>query len=150
MDKILDPAVKSNGQVIESFYGLYSIYKILFNLLNDIKFGYGWRESTNTNAKLLKIHLQNLHAKETNIIAHGVGDFIAHWCITKIYTPKLNHKKFITLGTPFKSSIQAMGAILGVDDGGLQIISSLPQMHRLANGQHIFSIKELEFFKSYY
>jgi len=156
LNKLLDPAVKANGQIIEQFYDLYPLYKTLIDLFTSwgfqrgtggiIEFGYDWRQSNKVNAQLLNVQLQSIVLANTNvefiIIAHGMGGLVADWCINKVNTPNLNAKikKFITLGTPFQGSNDALGAILGV---GEELGMNSAQIQKLANGEHVFAMGEL-------
>ncbi len=159
LNKLLDPAAAAaaaNGQIIKQFYDLYPLYKTLMDLFASwgfqrgdtsgiIEFGYDWRQSNKVSAQLLNVQLQSvavLRNVEFIIIAHGMGGLVADWCINKVNAPDLNAKikKFITLGTPFQGSNDALGAILGV---GEALGMNSAQVQKLANGEHVFALGEL-------
>lgn len=94
-------------------------YKRLENKLNqhfDVveEFIYDWRENNLNHSNLLKNKIELMNVEEVHIVAHSMGGIIAKICINEHKDTEAIKKitKLITLGTPWKGSMESVKTLL--------------------------------------
>lgn len=98
-------------QPVRSFMTYLPLLKILKRSYgNVIDFTYDWRQNNLEHTSILKNEIESMDVDEIHIIAHSMGGIIAKLCLIEYKDePAIAKvKKFITLGTPWKGSMDSV------------------------------------------
>jgi pimeloyl-ACP methyl ester carboxylesterase len=94
-------------------------YKRLMNELKKTfpvveEFLYDWRLNNVDHSNLLKEKIENMVCDEVHIVAHSMGGIVAKICLNKFEEEESIKKvtKLITLGTPWKGSMESVKTLL--------------------------------------
>ncbi|MDA2275492.1 hypothetical protein CBR59_28210 [Bacillus thuringiensis] len=115
--KHLLPLPKENEDGIEPTKMLIT-YSVLTRSLTESfivsEFLYDWRKNNTEHIGLLKEEIEKLDADEIHIVAHSMGGIIAKLCLSTFKDEECikKVKKLITIGTPWKGSMDAVKTLL--------------------------------------
>lgn len=115
--KHLLPLPKENEDGIEPTRMLMT-YSVLTRSLTESfivsEFLYDWRKNNIDHIGLLKEEIEKLEADEVHIVAHSMGGIIAKLCLSTFKDEECIQKvkKLITIGTPWKGSMDAVKTLL--------------------------------------
>ncbi|MBT2727817.1 alpha/beta hydrolase [Bacillus sp. ISL-75] len=100
------------SHMLSTYQPLKAVLKLKFDIVEE--FVYDWRLNNLEHSNLLKSKIASMNVDEVHIVAHSMGGIIAKICLIEHEgDPELEKvKKLITLGTPWKGSMDAVKTLL--------------------------------------